>query len=213
MSFFEELLPKTAQEEMFSQVKGDLLNQLNDLVNQCGITINDISLEFKDPDFLTHFFQIFSKEEQKNYLLTAYNYDHNKQYDLNYLLVFRRAIYTKYEKNENFWSTSFNDVRFGLKREQPIGSPVRLYSSIMVTTAGKLMNHGLTDLDHGGATDGEIAIDDTKPFSDFLFIYKPSDETKELNQYISSGGMSYEDIVTYLSNTAEERNEDQGFKK
>ena len=60
MSFFEELLPKTAQEEMFSQVKGDLLNQLNDLVNQCGITINDISLEFKDPDFLTHFFQIFT---------------------------------------------------------------------------------------------------------------------------------------------------------
>ena len=213
MILFEELLPKTAQEEMFSQVKGDLLVQLNDLVNECDLTINDISMEFKDPDFLTCFFQTFSKEEQKKYLLNTYNYEHNKKYDLNYLLVFRRTIYTKYEKNENFWSTSFNDVRFGLRREQPIGSPVRLYSSIMVTTTGKLMNHGIVDLDNGGVTDGEIVIDDTKPFSDFLFVYKPSDEIEELNQYISSGGMSYEDIVTYLSNTAEERKEAQGFKK
>ena len=149
---------------------------------ECDIDINDLSLEFKDPDFLTCFFQTFSEEEQKKYLLTAYNYEHNKEYDLNYLLVFRRAIYTEYEKNENFWLLDFNKPRFGLRMKQPIGSPIRLYSSIMVSTLGKLMNHGIVDLEHGGATDGEIAIDASKPFNDFLFIYKPSDEKKLLKQ-------------------------------
>jgi hypothetical protein len=54
----------------------------------------------KDPDFLNNFFQIITEEEQEKYLLATYNYDYNKKYDPNYLLVFRRAIYTKNEKNE-----------------------------------------------------------------------------------------------------------------
>ena len=212
MNFFEGLLPKTAQEEMFSHVKGELLEKLIDLTTECGINISDISQEFKDPDFLKHFFQIIPKEEQKKYLLTNYNYDHNRDYDSNYLLVFRRAIYTNYKKNENFWTTSFNDARFGLRKEQPIGSPVRLYSSIMVTTMGNLISHGFADLEPGGITDGEIAIDDSKPFDDFLFIYKPTDEKESLEQYISSGGMSYEETLEYLRNTIEERKKAQGFK-
>jgi len=213
MSIINDEFLMTAQERMFNGVTGDLLDQLIDLTIECDIDINDISLEFKDPDFLTCFFQTFSEEEQKKYLSTAYNYEHNKEYDLNYLLVFRRAIYTEYEKNENFWSLDFNQPRFGLRREQPIGSPVRLYSSIMVSTMGKLMNHGLADLEHGGTTDSEIAIDASKNFNDFLFVYKPSDEIQTLKQYISSGGMSYEDIVTFLSDTSKKRKEAQGYSK
>ena len=54
----------------------------------------------KDPDFLNSFFQIITEEEHEKYLLATYNYDYNKKNDPNYLLVFRRAIYTKNEKNE-----------------------------------------------------------------------------------------------------------------
>ena len=71
MNFFEELLPKTAQEEMFSQVTGDLLNQLNHLVSECGITINDISIEFKDPDFLDNFFSNVFKRRTKEIFINC----------------------------------------------------------------------------------------------------------------------------------------------
>lgn len=213
MNLFDQLMPMTEQEKMFSSMSDELLNKLNNLANDCEISIDDVSLEFKDPEFLDIFFRIFSLEEQKRYLIANYNYEHNMEYDLNYLLVFRRAIYTEYSKNENFWSTEFNQVRFGLKNEQPIGSPMRLYSSIMVSTMGKLINHGLADLDHGSVTDGEIVIDDSKNFDDFLFIYKPEEERKLLEQYISSGGISYKELVTSLNETSEERKAIQGFRK
>ena len=213
MSLYDDVLLMTAQEKMFSGVEGELLDKLIDLTLECDIDLDAVSLEFKDPDFLNGFFKLFSEEEQKKYLSNSYNYEHNQDYDTNYLLVFRRAIYTEYEKNENFWSTSYDQVKFGLKQEQPIGSPVRLYSSIMVTTMAKLMNHGLVDLEHGGATDGEISIDGDKPFNDFLFVYKPSDEMESLRQYISSGGMSYDEVVSYLEHTSEERKKAQGYTK
>lgn len=213
MSLFDQLMSMTEQEKMFSGMSDELLNKLNNLADDCGISIDDVSLEFKDPEFLDIFFRIFPFEEQKRYLITNYNYEHNMEYDLNYLLVFRRAIYTEYPKNENFWSTEFNQARFGLKNEQPIGSPMRLYSSIMVSTMGKLINHGLADLDHGGVTDGEVVIDDSKNFDDFLFVYKPEEERKLLEQYISSGGISYEELVTSLNESSEERKAIQGFKK
>ncbi len=213
MSLFDQLIPMTAQEKMFSSMNNELLDRLNNLVDDCGISIDEVSLEFKDPEFLDIFFRMFSFEEHKRYLITNYNYEHNMEYDLDYLLVFRRAIYTEYSKNENFWSTEFNQVRFGLKNEQPIGSPMRLYSSIMVSTMGKLINHGLADIDHGGVTDGEVVIDDSENFDDFLFVYKPEEERKSLEQYISSGGISYDELVMNLSETSKERKDIQGFRK
>ena len=211
MGIFDEL-PLTAQEEMFNKVKGSLLTQLTVLANECNIDIDDISMEFKDPDFLTKFFQTISPEEQKKYLQAAYNFDHGNAYDHNYLLVFRRAIYTDYAKNESFWSTDFNQPRFGLKKEQPLNSPVRLYSSIMVSTMGKQIKHGLVELENGGATDGEIAIDATRPFADFLFVYKPVDEIEELHRYSSSGGITHDELLERLKETSKERMHLQGFR-
>lgn len=213
MSLLDDLIPKTAQEEMFDKVDGELFEKLVDLTFECNIDITDVPLEFKDSDFLKCFFKKFSIEEQKKYLLTTYNYERNRNFDPKFLLVFRRAIYTDYAKNENFWSTEFNEVRFGLRNEQPIGSPIRLYSSIMVTTMDKLINHGIVSLDHGGATDGEISISANKTFNDFLFVYKPYDEIITLNQYISSGGISYEDLIEELNKTTIERQQAQGYHR
>ena len=67
------------------------------------------------------------------------------------------------------------EVKAGLKQEMPEGSPQRLHSAIMVSTLERLINHGLSNT-NGGASDGEIVIDPTKSFSDFLFIYKPENE-------------------------------------
>lgn len=212
MSIFDDLMPKTAQEEMYDKVQGNLYNNLCNLANSCGIDMNEISMQFKDPDFLEAFFQLFDEEEQRKYFITSYNYEHRLETNIDNLLAFRRAIYTDYPKNENFWSTEFLEPRFGLRAEQPEDSPERIYSSIMVTTVGKLKEHGLADLTSGGATDGEIAIDASKPFDDFLFVYKPKDELEVMQQYIASGGKSIDDVIQEKAEQAVMRQEAQGYK-
>ncbi len=209
MNLFDHL-QKTVQETVYESMSPELKEKLLDLVKRSNLDIDDISMVFKDPDFLQKFLEIVPFEEQSKYMKNVYLFEFGKEYDPKYLLVFRRAIYTYYKKNENFWTTSFNDARFGLRREQPLGGPVRLYSSIMVTTMDKLINHGLGNTDNGG-TDGEIVIDPSKPFNDFLLVYKPQDEKEELERYISSGGMSFEELIKELNDSSDERMERQGF--
>ena len=60
MNLFDQLMPMTEQEKMFSSMSDELLNKLNNLANDCKISIDDVSLEFKDPEFLDIFFRIFS---------------------------------------------------------------------------------------------------------------------------------------------------------
>ncbi|MDE6292787.1 MAG: hypothetical protein K2L98_03815 [Bacilli bacterium] len=80
----------------------------------------------------------------------------------------------------------------------------------MVTTLAKLKEHGLSYHD-GGGSDGEICIDPDKPFSDFLFTYKPEHELADLREYQKNGGEKPEDVLEELSETAERRKAAQGF--
>ena len=165
---------------------------------------------FRDADFVSKFLEIIPKDIQYNYVVNTYNKYMNYPYDEDYVLVSRRSIPSDEAKPEAFWTTEHNEALNGLKEELPIGSPARMHTYIMVTTLGKLKKHGLSDTYNGGS-DGEIVINPTKPFNDFLFTYKPQREKGELDYYLYAGGIEKEKLLEYYKETAEERLITQGF--
>lgn len=96
----------------------------------------------------------------------------------------------------------------GLKSE--INKEQRMHSVIMVTTLQKLINHGIV-ITNRGVSDGEIAIDPNKNFNQFLFMYKPQGEFYSLVNFLEKGGISREELLTQLRNTAVERAIKQGL--
>ena len=165
---------------------------------------------FYDANLLRAFLTTIPSDLQYEYVKNTCGYHSSGEYDPNFVIVTRRAVPSDVPKPESFWSTEHRKVVSGLKNELPFNSPQRLHSVIMVTTLGKLEAHGLAYTD-GGATDGEISIIPTKPFSDFLFMYKPENEMHELLDYLENGGMSQEELLDKLRLTAEERIREQGF--
>lgn len=166
----------------------------------------------RNADFFTNFINYIPPEEYSKYIENTINYGFHdatrKPYDPNYVLVARRAVPSYKSKPENFWSTDPNEPLCGLKNE--IQNEERLHSVIMVSTLGKLLNHGQVYTSRG-RSDGEIAIDPNKNFSDFLFMYKPHSEFFELVDYLKNGGIKREELLEQLRATAAERAIAQGL--
>lgn len=165
---------------------------------------------FCDANFLKEFLKTVPDLEQIKYVENTCKYHMGEECDHNFVIATRRAVPSNEPKPESFWSTEHRQVVSGLRRELPLGSPQRLHSVIMVTTIGRLENHGIATT-NGGATDGEIAIIPTKPFSEFLFMYKPESEIVELKQYLENGGISRGKLLEQLKLLASERIKEQGF--
>ncbi len=166
---------------------------------------------FKDANFLHNFIKNVDQNEWFNYVSNTYHMFKGEEYDPKYVIVTRRSILGDKAKPEAFWTTEHREVISGLTNEMPKGSPERLYSSIMVTTLDKLISHGLS-YTNNGSSDGEIVIDPTKTFDEFLFVYKPENELKELDSYIQNGGISKEELLQKYKDSAIARLEAQGFE-
>ena len=165
---------------------------------------------FRDSEFLRNFLKKIPLEEQFLYFDNTCNYQLNKECNHDYVILTRRSVYSDIPKPETFWTAEHSVALNGLKLELPEGSPQRLYSYILVSTLGKLENHGLSHTT-AGCSDGEIVIDPHKPFSDFIFAYKPEREIKLLNEYLSNGGVSLEELLTELQKTSTDRMKRQGL--
>lgn len=163
---------------------------------------------FKDEDFFTNFINSIPFEEQEQYIENTINYAYNEDYDPNYVIVVRRAVPSYESKPENFWAVNSNEPLNGLSNE--IRNEQRLHSVIMVSTLEKLTEHGIVSTNRG-TTDGEIAIDPNKSFSDFLFMYKPQLEFYQLVDYLEKGGIKREKLLEQLKETALERAIRQGL--
>lgn len=167
---------------------------------------------FRNKDFFTNFINSIPLEEQDQYVENTINYafrnKDNKQYDPNYVIVARRAVPSYESKPENFWSVDPNEPLNGLGNEIP--KEQRLHSVIMVSTLGRLIKHGIVTTNRG-VSDGEVAINPNKNFSDFLFMYKPQREFYQLVDYLENGGIKREELLEQLRATATERAIRQGL--
>lgn len=149
---------------------------------------------FRDANFFHSFLKVIPKEEQFNYAENTYKYFKNQDCNHEYVIVTRRAVPSENPKREGFWTDEHRTALVGLKREIPAKSPERLHSVIMVSTLKKLEQHGI-DKSSGPRSDGEIRIDSSKTFNDFLFMYKPEDEKEDLKEYLKNGGMTREEVL------------------
>lgn len=167
---------------------------------------------FGDMDFLTNFINKIPAEEWDKYVSNTINYKDGyakkDEYDPKYVIVARRAVPSYESKTENFWTSNANEVFRGLSNE--VRKEQRLHSVIMISTLEKLNQHGRVYTNRG-VSDGEIALDPNKPFSDFLFRYKPGRELYRLQQYLDNGGKSREEVLAELRETAVERAIAQGL--
>ena len=159
---------------------------------------------FKDANFLRAFLKKIPHTEHYKYVENTYKYCHEKECNHEYVIVTRRAVPSKEPKREGFWTTEHSTALVGLLREIPETSPERLHSVIMVSTLGKLEEHGL-DTSNGPRSDGEVRIDASKPFNDFLFMYKPEHEKKALSEYLKNGGMTREEVLNNREKQSKER--------
>ena len=192
---------------------GEYNEEQNKIINSWKdkLKLDMLSLTpFRDTDFLETFLSVIPEEEQFKYVENTNNYHCKsslKEFDLNYALVTRRAVYSNIPKPEQYWSDEHATVLLGLRKEIPLGSPQRIYSVIMVSTLQKLKDHGeSTEEELCGSSDGEIEISD-KPFSsdNFLFTYKPKNEMEELYFYIKNKGMTQEEVINELKYNYDER--------
>lgn len=165
---------------------------------------------FSDDNFFRNFINNIPEEEQEKYIENTIKYQIDKKCDKNYVIVGRRAVPSYESKPENFWTTEANEVFRGLRNE--IQKEQRLHSVIMVSTLGRLIEHGLSDTVGKGGSDGEIVIDPNKNFNQFLFMYKPRDEFWQLFDYLESGGTTREELLVQLRETAIERAKKQGLQ-
>lgn len=198
----DELEDKYSDEE-----KKDILSEWE---NKYGKIIN-ITF-FGDMDFLTNFVNNVPSKEWDKYISNTINYKDGyakkEEYDSKYVIVARRAVPSYESKPENFWTSNENEVFRGLSNE--IRKEYRLHSVIMISTLEKLEQHGRV-ITNRGVSDGEIAIDPNKTFSEFLFRYKPGREIVSLIQYLENGGKSREEVLAELRETAIERAIAQGL--
>ena len=198
----DELEDKYSDDEK-KEIKNRLIDKYGD---NLSATI------FRDDDFFTNFINSIPSQEQDQYIENTINYAFNgknkKMYNPNYVIVARRAVPSYESKPENFWSVDPNEPLNGLGNE--IQKEQRLHSVIMVSTLGKLIEHGIVTTNRG-VSDGEIAIDPNKNFNDFLFMYKPQREFYQLVDYLEKGGMKRETLLEQLRATATDRAIKQGL--
>lgn len=201
-----------SNKEIWGEYTEDEKNKINDLNTQIGVDGALGNTVFRDKTFFENFLKyVTDDEEQFKYAENTYKYFINaNSYDPNYVIFTRRSVPSKNPKPKAFWSSDHGIVLNGLKNELPVGSVDRLYSVIMVTSLAKLINHGIASHE-GGKSDGEICIDPEKPFSDFLFLYKPNYELLQLAEYQKQGGKTLEEFLEELSFSAQNRKSAQGF--
>lgn len=179
----------------------------SNLTDRFGNAIS--STFFGNKDFFTNFINNIPENELKMYVENTINHSMGKQYDPKYVIVARRAVPSYDAKPENFWSSDPHIPLQGLHAE--VAKETRLHTVIMVTSLKKLQEHGIVDTSNGGKSDGEIAIDPNKNFSDFLFMYKPPHEFFELVEYLENGGKKREDVLSMLKDSAIARAVNQGL--
>ncbi len=159
---------------------------------------------FRDAAFLRKFLSIVPNDEQFKYVENTYKYTFDKECEHKYAILTRRAVPSDEPKPEAFWTKEHRVALSGLRQEIPLGSPQRLHSVIMCTTLDKLEEHGIDDT-IAIKSDGQVSIDLDKPFTDFLFMYKPEKEKEDLEQYLKNGGKSREEVLAELRVNADER--------
>ncbi len=159
---------------------------------------------FRDAAFLRKFLSIVPNDEQFKYVENTYKYTFDKECEHKYAILTRRAVPSNEPKPEAFWTKEHRVALSGLRQEIPLGSPQRLHSVIMCTTLDKLEEHGIDDT-IAIKSDGQVSIDLDKPFTDFLFMYKPEKEKEDLEQYLKNGGKSREEVLAELRINADER--------
>lgn len=185
----------------------DEINLINNWAEKLGEDNFDYT-PFAERTFLRNFLTSIPLEEQIKYIKhTNMYYGPNKdKADKNYVLVMRRSLPTIEDKPEAFWSNDPTTPLWGLKYE--ISKDQRGYSAILVTTLGKLEEHGKQDFDllSGGASDGEI-ITSGKPFprNKILFAFKPIDEISLLLETIKNSDRPYNDFVNEIKSKMENR--------
>lgn len=192
--------------DIISNIWGTYTEEQEKIVNEWQSKLtNDITISaFRDAEFLDEFLIEIPDEEQFKYVENTVNYLYGKEYNPDYVLVFRRAVPSIKPKPEAFWSTEYRVPRFGLKKEIPLNSAQRLHSVIMISTLSALKKHGEI-INNSATSDGEISIDYNKEFNDFLFMYKPFSEIYELKKYLNNGGKSLDEVLEELSKNAEDR--------
>ncbi len=159
---------------------------------------------FRDAAFLRKFLSIVPNDEQFKYVENTYKYTFDKECEHKYAILTRRAVPSDEPKPEAFWTKEHRVALSGLRQEIPLGSPQRLHSVIMCTTLDKLEEHGIDDT-IAIKSDGQVSIDLDKPFTDFLFMYKPEKEKEDLEQYLKNGGKTREEVLAELRVNADER--------
>lgn len=195
-------------------------NKIIEWVKRLGIEEKNIPLCFKDAEFLRVFLNKIPEEEQYYYFENTYRYfieipeyaqyeyvaDTSKKPNLNpkYIIFTRRAVPSEKPKPEPFWTSNHRIALCGLQAEIPEGTAQRYHSAIMVTTLDRLIQHGINEKGEPGS-DGEIAINPKKNFTNFLFMYKPEVERVDLEKYLRSGGESREEVLKKLKEAVEKR--------
>ena len=188
MGIFDEIdsLLEMSNRKLYGEYTKEEQELINSWNNMLGEEEGLKFTVFRDANFL-HVFLKNIKEDQFEYVLNTYKMNRGLEYDPKYAIVTLRSIPSIESKPEAFWTTEHREVISGLTNEMPKGSPQRIYSAILVSTMEKLKEHGLSYTTNG-VSDGEIVIDPTKPFSDFLFMYKPESEIREMQDYITKRG-------------------------
>lgn len=196
--------------DIISNIWGTYTEEQEKIVNEWQSELkNDIIISaFRDAEFLDEFLIQIPEEEQFNYVENTVNYLYGEEYNPEYVLVFRRTVPSITPKPETFWSTEYRTPRFGLKKEIPLNSPQRLHSVIMISRLSALKEHGEI-ISNSATSDGEISIDYSKNFDNFLFMYKPFDEIYELKNYLNNGGKTLDEVIDELSKKAQDRIERQ----
>lgn len=201
-------------EKSNKEIYGEYTEEEQKIINEWKSRLTNLDIlgvtVFRDAEFLRNFIKQIPLDEQFLYAENTCNYQLNKECNHDYVIVTRRSVYSEIPKPETFWTTEHRVALNGLELELPSGSPQRLYSYILVSTLSKLEKHGLSYTSNG-CSDGEIVIDPYKPFSDFIFVYKPEKEIKLLKDYLANGGISKEELLYELQKISEDRMKRQGL--
>ena len=217
MGLFDEIDSLLDESNNFFYGKMDeydkaVIKDIKKKLERDGVNPNILDFtQFKDANFMHELYHKVDEEDIYKYALNTCKKKSNMPCDNNYVLVSRRAIPSEEPKPESFWTLEHSQAVQGLRKELPDESPLRLHSVIMISTLGRLEKHGLAETTNG-VSDGEVCIDPNKPFNDFLFMYKSEEETKKLRSYLKNGGMTREETLVKLKETANERKIKQGFK-
>lgn len=161
---------------------------LTPLIKELDLSVSASRL-CRDKDFVNAFVQaVPDKKEQKKYLINTSRYEDRKDFDLRYVLFFRRTLPSRTPTYEEHWTNVYMQARKGLTAEIPEG-PQRLHTIIMCDSLNHLQPYQKKEGDMRAFTDGEIVVNLPKyDQSKSLLRFKPENEQEELSEYLKKKG-------------------------